>query len=215
MMNSPILQPAYTDFVNTIQYKPYSANGGLFFMYPQVSYNGVIYQYVGLGTPVTPATNPITYLTPDLDSSAVALYAINYSILNKTYAFITLDIPTSILATGNLPLTGINIESNNITLDTTNNLFVLPAKKLITAIAYLKVSTGSAAGVNFTFSTTGTVINNLSSTINVPLSSNNVNVTVSSTIITASNTANLSLSLSSSNGSLAVLPGSVIQITGI
>lgn len=49
---------------------------GITFARPNVLYNGIIYRYIASPTPVLPATNPITYKTPDTDTSAVALYTL-------------------------------------------------------------------------------------------------------------------------------------------
>lgn len=77
-MSTPtiLLQPTYVTFSNTVQYKPTVINGGMFAINPQVVYNNVVYQYVTQGTAVSPATNPVTYKTPNTDTSAIALYTL-------------------------------------------------------------------------------------------------------------------------------------------
>ncbi len=72
----PVIQLAYQPFNDLIQYKPLNLQGGLFVGLPQVLYSGKIYQYNAWGTPVSPATNPPTYKTPDMDTSATLLYTL-------------------------------------------------------------------------------------------------------------------------------------------
>lgn len=72
----PKIQLAYEPFNDLKQYKPLNLQGGLFVGIPQVLYSGAIYQYNAWGTPVTPATDPVTYKTPDTDASATFLYTL-------------------------------------------------------------------------------------------------------------------------------------------
>ncbi len=73
------MQNAYVAFNDLIQYGIRNHIGGLYTTKDQVLYDGVIYQYNAQGTAVTPATNPVTYKTPDTDASAVALYTLGVS----------------------------------------------------------------------------------------------------------------------------------------
>ena len=109
-MQSPLIQPTYVTFVNTVQYKPYTPNGGLFVVKPQVLYNSVVYQYNGAGTAATSST----YDTPDIDPNAVALYKLGAGTIVRAYA--SIQGISGAVSTGNLSLSGTtNQLSSNVT----------------------------------------------------------------------------------------------------
>ena len=149
MMTSPLLQPTYVIFDNTVEYRPYSLNGGLFTVKPQVLYSGVIYQYNSAGTVAT--SSPLTYQTPDLDSSAVALYELGASVTPRAYASIA-GINGAISA-GNLSLTGTtNRLSSNVTAGA--SALTIPTGTIFMLDIVQSITTASASGA--TFAVTGT-----------------------------------------------------------
>lgn len=94
------------NWVNTNLYRisQVGTADGMVFARPNVLYSGMIYRYTEEPTPVTPVTNPVTYMTPDTDPSAQATYAPGGGS------------PTDVL---NTPLTGFTIVDGAVSPSTT------------------------------------------------------------------------------------------------
>ena len=133
---SPALQPVATSFNDLFQYKPYVAQGGLYSVYPQVIYNDIVYMYTSAATPVSPATNPVTYVTPDLDSSAIALYTLGGGT------------PTEVLSTpytGLLPTYGVPTASSSILQAMNNVVSFMGSPADVNAINMLNATVSAGA----------------------------------------------------------------------
>lgn len=208
MISPATLQPTYTIFNNLIQYKPLNVSGGAFTVYPQVLYNGTVYQYTGWGTPISPATNPITYKTPDIDSSAIPLYN-NADAGNRAYASILLN-SGLIGLNGNISLAGTSTFSSNITLGGSGKLLNIPSGTSLMVAAQLYITTQTSSGVTFTITANNATAQSQSFTVGASVTSALTSVNA---IITSVG-ANASIGVTASNvtGAGSIVGPSALQV---
>ncbi len=231
------LQPTYTTFNNLIQYKPINVDGGLFVIYPQVLYNGIIYQYTAWGTPVG-GEPPITYKTPNTDSSAVALYTLGgggtvnvlgtalaglapasgvpatSSTILQAFNFLAYrsygfvkTMGASITANGNVPLTG-GVLSASSDITLATPVVNIPQAKSFNVTAVLSVTTADASGC--TFAIGGANVTATSTPIVIGASVTGLQVMVTGLVVPLAASPNVAIVASGFSGTVSYASGSLI-----
>ena len=205
------LQPTYVEFDDTIQYKPTNIDGGLYTVYPQVLYNGIIYQYVGWGTEVEPVTVPPTYLTPYEDPSAEALYQLSSS---SSFLLVTGYFLNAVI-NGNLSLMGKSAvsKSDDIRVNESLVAIFLPNHRIY-ANGQLKLNITSDSGASANITVVGVNCTVVSETISIGASETNKDYFINFTIKTTdADSSNIQLIGSNVVGNVAINNTSSIHIS--
>jgi hypothetical protein len=238
-MAAIILQSAYKTFSNLVQYKPIIVNGGLEVTYPQVLYNGVVYEYRAFGTAVTPATNPITYKTPNTDASATALYTLGgggaTNVLGTTLtgfapasgvpsasstilqafnylsfnSFAFIKMSGTVTANGPVLLTGVTSTASS-DITITNPNINIPLGKVFQMSVTLVVTSGASSGCNFLLG--GNNANVVSNQFAVGASATNQLIVLSGLVQTTAASPSVNVQASGFTGTVSFSAASNFQI---
>lgn len=182
---------------------------GITFARPNVLYSGSVYRYIAPPTEVSPATDPITYKTPDTDSSAVNLYTQGGVVATPTFGQINVTTTTVTAAALALVTGGV---LSNITITTPN--IILPQNLAPTRFeVLLNVTTAATSGATFTLTTANSAVATGVTVKSVGASATGVDLLFAGFILTgASANPQLSIVASAVTGTVTINPTGIILI---